>query len=552
MPINFPNSPSNGDIFGNFTYDTSIPGWRKTPENSASLPAGTIVQWPGATAPANWLICNGAAVSRTTYASLFAAIGVQYGSGDGSTTFNLPDLRGRVVAGLDSTQSEFNFLGEIGGAKTHTLTTSEIPAHSHTFSGTTSTDGNHTHPYYWTNSSGVASGSNPNYLTNVNSSGNSTGAAGAHSHTYSGTTSSVGSGGAHNNLQPYIVLNYIIKTSAGVTSGDSELATRVGAVENTNNLTPMGPNYIINGAFDVWQRGTSLSQAGGGVGADMWREYTDSGSGTQTKDIVDYPAGLPAQSYKFTASANSTNWVIWQIMESSHCAPLIGQTVTFSVYLKSSVARTFRLSLGVNTNTDAAWSNGSWVTSSFTDVNVTTSWARYSFTTTIPSTARTIQFSISSNGANMANASAINVAGAQVEMGSYTTPYRRSSGDAQSEQNTCYKYYQRYTVGGPYGNVAVGTAISATNALFILYLWAPMRLATPVFSVSGTSHWAAHRPGATIAAATALTLASADSTSRTVALSMTYSSNGSYGSYQSVLLSGANVGTAWMDFSAEL
>lgn len=558
MAINFPNSPANGDIFGNFTYDTSIPGWRKTPENSASLPAGTIVQWPGATAPANWLICDGAAVSRTTYASLFAAIGVQYGSGDGTTTFNLPNLKGRVAVGLDSSQTEFDTLGEIGGAKTHTLTSAQIPSHTHTYSGTTNTTGSHNHINGWASITGynyVGSGGNSNWPFGggSNAAQRDLQAAGDHSHTFSGTTAAnTGGDGAHNNLQPYIVLNYIIKTSAGVTSGDSELATRVGVVENANNLTPIGPNYLINGAFDVWQRGTSLSQSGGGVGADMWREYTDSGSGTQTKDTVDYPTGLPAQSYKFTANANSTNWVIWQIMESSHCAPLIGQTVTFSVYLKSSVARTFRLTLGVNTNTDAAWSNGSWTTHSFKDVSVTTGWARYSFTTTVPSNVKTIQFSVASNGANMASASTINVAGAQVELGSYTTPYRRSSGDAQSEQNACYKYYQRYTVGGPYGNVAVGTAISATNALFILYLWAPMRLATPVFSVSGTSHWAAHRPGATIAAATALSLASADSTSRTVALSMTYSSNGSYGSYQSVLLSGANVGTAWMDFSAEL
>lgn len=530
MAINFPNSPANGDIFGNFTYDTSIPGWRKTPENSASLPAGTIVQWPGATAPANWLICDGAAVSRTTYASLFAAIGVQYGAGDGTTTFNLPNLKGKVAVGLDSSQTEFDTLGETGGAKTHTLTTAEMPSHQH--------NNLIWNPGY---TSGVYNSYRMSAVDNVYTNGAVT-----------GQTTATGGGGAHNNLQPYIVLNYIIKTSAGVTSGDSELATRVGVVENANNLTPIGPNYLINGAFDVWQRGTSLSQSGGGVGVDMWREYTDSGSGTQTKDTVDYPTGLPAQSYKFTANANSTNWVIWQIMESSHCAPLIGQTVTFSVYLKSSVARTFRLTLGVNTNTDAAWSNGSWTTHSFKDVSVTTGWARYSFTTTVPSNVKTIQFSVASNGANMASASTINVAGAQVELGSYTTPYRRSSGDAQSEQNACYKYYQRYTVGGPYGNVAVGTAISATNALFILYLWAPMRLATPVFSVSGTSHWAAHRPGATIAAATALSLASADSTSRTVALSMTYSSNGSYGSYQSVLLSGANVGTAWMDFSAEL
>jgi microcystin-dependent protein len=247
MAINFPNSPTNGQIFGNYTYDDSIPGWRKTPENSASLPAGTIVQWPGASAPANWLICDGAAVSRTEYASLFAAIGVQYGAGNGTTTFNLPNLKGRVAVGFDSSQSEFDTLGETGGAKTHTLTTSQIPSHTHSFSGTTSTDGSHQHTaarggtaaqVLTQTAAGDGSVANRWHLADGSSGGVGilgTLAAGSHTHTYSGTTGSNGSGEAHNNLQPYLVLNYIIKTSAGITSGDSELATRVGATESVNN-----------------------------------------------------------------------------------------------------------------------------------------------------------------------------------------------------------------------------------------------------------------------------------------------------------------------------
>jgi len=252
VAINFPNSPSDGDIFGNYTYDDSIPGWRKTPENAASLPAGTIVQWPGATAPANWLICDGAAISRTEYASLFAAIGVQYGAGNGTTTFNLPNLKGRVAVGFDASQSEFDVLGEVGGAKTHTLTTSEIPSHTHTFSGTTGDGGSHTHTISVTggahthnlpmgasgapnsvNDTPLRSSGGPdgNFRTGFESSGSNYGSStgththsasastnGNHNHSYSGTTSSssatinaTGGGSAHNNLQPYIVLNYMIK-----------------------------------------------------------------------------------------------------------------------------------------------------------------------------------------------------------------------------------------------------------------------------------------------------------------------------------------------------
>lgn len=66
-------------------------------ENIAYLPSGSLVDFAGTSAPAGWLMCDGSAVSRTTYADLFLAIGTAYGSGDGSTTFNLPDFRGRFA-----------------------------------------------------------------------------------------------------------------------------------------------------------------------------------------------------------------------------------------------------------------------------------------------------------------------------------------------------------------------------------------------------------------------------------------------------------------------
>lgn len=69
--------------------------------SSAGATAGDMKPWPATTAPAGWLKCNGAAVSRTLYAALFNVIGTTYGAGDGSTTFNLPDLRGEFVRGLD-------------------------------------------------------------------------------------------------------------------------------------------------------------------------------------------------------------------------------------------------------------------------------------------------------------------------------------------------------------------------------------------------------------------------------------------------------------------
>lgn len=147
---------------------------------------GEIKMWSVATAPSGWLICDGSAVSRTTYSALFALIGTTYGVGDGTTTFNVPNMKGRVPVGLDSGQTEFDAIGETGGAKTHTLITSEMPAHVHT-----------NRAVNW-NVTGAGSGTiaafNSAAATNVEDTG------------------SAGGGGAHNNLQPYFTVQYIIKT----------------------------------------------------------------------------------------------------------------------------------------------------------------------------------------------------------------------------------------------------------------------------------------------------------------------------------------------------
>lgn len=98
-------------------------------------PAGTILDFGGTAAPAGYLLCDGGAVSRTTYADLFAAIGTNWGSGDGSTTFNVPDLRRRVTVGSGGVGSTelANTVGSEGGEETHRLTEQEMPSHHHTY-----------------------------------------------------------------------------------------------------------------------------------------------------------------------------------------------------------------------------------------------------------------------------------------------------------------------------------------------------------------------------------------------------------------------------------
>lgn len=163
------------------------------------VPVGAVTGWFSDVIPANWLLLDGSEISRSNYAELFAILGTTYGAGDGSTTFKLPDMRGRVGAGKSS-DAAFSSLGKTGGEAAHTLTTAEIPAHTH------GSAGNHSHFIPNTNGSGSGYVRLESYGSAANTNRSVyTNAAGAHTH------SSVGSGSSHNNLQPYIVLNYIIK-----------------------------------------------------------------------------------------------------------------------------------------------------------------------------------------------------------------------------------------------------------------------------------------------------------------------------------------------------
>lgn len=137
--------------------------------------------------PEGWLLCDGRQVNRTTYATLFVAIGGTFGSGDGLTTFNLPDFRGRTLIGSgQGTGLTARTIGQSGGAETHTLTESEMPSHDHVIPGAVNLSSGTT----VTRIEMELSNTQPPESVNSNVAGGD---------------------GAHNNMQPYAVVHWFIK-----------------------------------------------------------------------------------------------------------------------------------------------------------------------------------------------------------------------------------------------------------------------------------------------------------------------------------------------------
>jgi len=211
MQANLPmaNFKVTGLAAGTASSDAATKG-----QVDSAAPVGAVMDYAGQTAPTGWLLCYGQAVSRTTYAALYALLGGAFGNGDGTTTFNVPDLRGRVAAGSDNmggsaanrlTTAVFtsgSVFSAVGGAQTIALTADQNGPHAHGV-----TDPGHTHVY-----------NSPNFVVDVDKGGSPSlwSIDQATTPVTQPATTGIsiqtsGSGNPHNNVQPTLLLSKIIK-----------------------------------------------------------------------------------------------------------------------------------------------------------------------------------------------------------------------------------------------------------------------------------------------------------------------------------------------------
>ena len=172
------------------------------------IPTGTIVPWSTGSVPTGFLECDGSAVSRSTFSGLFAVVGTTYGAGDGSSTFNVPDLQDKVAVskspnknlastgGANTVQST----GNVGGSTANaTLSTAQLASHSHTFTGGNPNEaGGNSNKFRPTGA----------FSNNFNVSSGNAGSGTGHSHNMSATFT----GDATSVVQPFLTVTYVIKT----------------------------------------------------------------------------------------------------------------------------------------------------------------------------------------------------------------------------------------------------------------------------------------------------------------------------------------------------
>ncbi len=468
MAINFPDSPTTGQIFTSGSTSWIYDGvkWGLNTNiavSNDSMPVGAILWYANtSTAPPGWIAADGSAVSRTTYATLFTVIGTTYGSGDGSTTFNVPSVAATTG------KYYIRYTTSLGTVTTTSLSTSPVgtmldwPTTSSYPTGFLRADG-----------SAVSRTSYADLFSLI------------------GTTYGTGDGSTTFNLPNLVAAGSgspvkIIKASLG---GIVEPSTVAHAVSHTQGgsdvITVTGNqidnyqtyrNAIINGNMNVWQRSTSSTTLGYTT-ADRW--WINNGGGTTT--IAREATIVPARfqyAMKWT-QATTANVVGIQSIESINCTHLAGQTVTVSGYFAASASTSFTIDLLSSTSVDVAPASFSTLitpTSGGSGTVSSTTYVRVSGVYVVPSNVKSLAVRI--NATSLTNGTSFYFTGIQLEVGSTATPYEFEP--FETTLRKCQRYYFRIAGGHIYTRLGIGHAFSTTNAVPMILHPVPMRSAPTV------------------------------------------------------------------------
>ena len=285
------------------------------------------------------------------------------------------------------------------------------------------------------------------------------------------------------------------------TGASTETALNVGAdgttlVANSSSATGVawagpiytaGKNFIINGGFDIWQRGTSFASVSGYF-ADRWTNSSTVSGITSSQQSSGAPIG--SQYYVRHTSTSSGSYIsTYSYLESATIAPLLGQTVTFTLKLRrnSTMSANINVRLSKSSTTDAG-SGATW-----TDISVNTvanasmptgtgssNWYTSTITASIPNDGTANSLRISTDfSATVSSGSTLDIAQAQLEIGSTATAFSRAGGTLQGELAACQRYYYRVTATGSTNNALpfMGTNVSTTSAFVQIPLPVVMRSA---------------------------------------------------------------------------
>jgi len=264
-----------------------------------------------------------------------------------------------------------------------------------------------------------------------------------------------------------------------------------------------GKNKLINGDFQIWQRGTSFTPASTNTttyAADRWQPYCNFSAGTFTCSQQSFTAGTaPVAGYESTfflrlampASGTITEWDLWQKVEDVRT--FAGQTVTLSFWAKASTTTNLKPMIAQNFGSGGS----STVFSTPTTISLTTSWTRYSYTVTLASiSGKTIGTSsflqaILYNDSSISTSVTIDVWGVQLEAGSVATPFSTATGTLQGELAACQRYYYRQSAAGNsnYMNMGTGFADGTTSARFVINCPVQMRVYPTTLDYSTLRVW---------------------------------------------------------------